>query len=893
MRKSRRPPPRLAEALLRRKIPAGSNGHSIIGDFREEYRIVGQSRGFLIARIWYWYNALLLTAQYSRPFESGKQSPTGTGLKDQVFVMIGTICYDIRHSLRSFRRKPAFYAAILIVFALGIGANTVIFSVVNGVLLQPLPYPHPDRLVVPWQTHPHWLTSDNPGLRAQWDHLGMAYPVFEDWLERNTVFDELGIYDQRTFLSTGGDRPERLQGARASNGVFRALGVPPLLGRTFLDEEDSMGGPRLVILSHGLWLRRFGADPAILGQTMVLDEEPYTIVGVMPRGFSFPKQASLWTTFPDSDRQRGRNNQFAVAVARLKPDVTIESAQNRMEILAEQLKELHPIPGRDYGVNVIGLHEDTVGNVRSALTLLLGAVGVFLAIACANITNLLLLRASERKKELAVRSSLGAGKKRIVGQLLTEGFVLSVIGGAFGLLLAFTTLGPFLKLLPTGTPRLDEVSLNSRVLVFSLALSVATGALASVIPGLIASGTRLTEVLKDSGRGTLGGRRRNRPQLVLLVSEVALTFVLLVGAGLLARSFSRLTAIDPGFSADGIVMMRMDMRGERYSTIEQLRVAYDELSSRLDALPEVTAVAVASPGPFRNWWSNGTTVDTRQGLVETNTQQEEISANYFETLGIPLLVGRTFTPEEMESRLPVVVVNETLANTFWPGERAIGQRVKFGGPDNDSPWRTVIGVVSDVRRRLDGEPYATLFHPLSYRDAAVVIKTARAPGLVMTGAREALKAVDPDVPIASLNTLEVEMNATVAGPKVRTVLLGAFSLFSAFLAVLGIFGLLAYAVTQRTNEIGIRMALGAETGTLMRSVLQRGCTILALGLAIGLPVTLVTVRVLEPFLFQVGTTDPATISMVALLLSVATIGASVVPARRAVRVDPVEALRAE
>jgi putative ABC transport system permease protein len=662
----RRHPPRIAEALLRRNVPAGSRGHSIIGDFREEYLAVSQRRGLLVARGWYWYNALLLTVQYSRPFDSRKRKPTRTGLNHEVFVVIGTIVYDIRHSLRSFRRKPAFYCAVLVVFALGIGANTVIFSVVNGVILQPLPYANPDRLVVPWQTHPHWLASDNPGLRAQWDRLGMAYPVYEDWLEKNPVFDELGIYASRTFLATGGDRPERLVGARASNGMFRALGVEPMLGRTFLDEEDRMGGPRLVVLSHGLWLRRFGADPTVLGQTMVLDEEAHTIVGVMPRGFGFPRQTSLWTTLPDSDRQRGRNNQFAVAVARLKPAVTIESAQGQMEILAEQLKELHPIPGRDYGVNLVGLHEETVGNVRSALILLLGAVGIFLTIACANITSLFLLRASERKRELAVRLSLGAGRKRILGQLLTEGLVMSVIGGVLGLLLAFTTLGPFLRLLPSGTPRLDEVSLDVRVLAFSLALSVATGALASVFPGLIASGARLTAVLKDSGRGTVGGRRRNRAQFALLVSEVTLTFVLLVGAGLLARSFSRLTSVDPGFSSDGIVLMRMDMRGDRYSSIGQLRQAYDELSNRLEALPGVTAVAVASPGPFRNWWSSGTTVDTRGGMVETNTQQEEISANYFETLGIPLHEGRVFTPDEMQSRLPVVVVNETMANSFWP-----------------------------------------------------------------------------------------------------------------------------------------------------------------------------------------------------------------------------------
>jgi putative ABC transport system permease protein len=807
--------------------------------------------------------------------------------------IMGTVLYDIHHSLRSLRKKPAFYSALLLVFALGIGANTVIFSVVNGVLLQPLPYPDADRLVVPWQTHPHWRESDNPSLRAQWDRLGLAYPVYEDWMETNPVFEELGIYAFQTFIAAGTDGSERIRGVRATEGVFKALGVEPLLGRTFLDEEDRMGGPRLVVLSHGVWLDRFGGDPTALGQTIVLDEETHTIVGVMPRGFDFPNETRLWTTLPDSDRERGRNNQFAYGVARLKPGVTLASAQRDMEVLQEHLNEIHPIEGRSYGANLVGLHEETVGDVRSALFLLLGAVGVFLAIACANITNLLLLRASERRKELAVRLSIGAGKGRLLGQLLTEGFVLSVLGGGLGLLLAFVSLQPFLGLLPAGTPRLDEVALDGKVLAYSLAISVATGVLASLIPGIMASSTKLTSVLKESGRGTGGGRQRNRTQLTLLVSEIAFTFVLLVGAGLLAQSFSRLTSVDPGFSSEGVVMMRMDLGGERYSAWETRRQAYEELYTKLEALPGVTAVSFASPGPFRGWWSNGTTVDTREGLVETNTQQEQVSPNYFETMGTPLLTGRVFTAGEMEDRAPVVIVNQALAESYWPEDGALGQRIALGGHGSELEWLTVIGVVEDVRRRLDGEPYATLFHPLDYQDAAVVIRTARDEAGVMTGARAALKAVDPNVPIISLGTLDTEINRTVAGPKVRTVILGVFALFSALLAVLGIFGLLAYAVAQRTNEIGVRMALGAETGVVMRGILLRGFAILGLGLGLGLVVTLVAVRALEPFLFQVGHTDPGTMGAVAVLLSVATMGASIIPARRAMRVDPVEALRAE
>lgn len=823
----------------------------------------------------------------------GRRSAGGSSGSRGKGVQMGSVAQDVRRALRGIRKKPGLYAAVLTVFALGIGANTVIFSVVNGVLLRPLPYPEPDRLVVPWQTHPQWLESDNPNLRAQWDRLSMAYPVYEDWREMSPVFEELGLYRNLTLILTGGDRPERVQGVGATAGVFRALGVDPLLGRTFLPSEDRVGGPLLAVLSHGLWLQRFGGQRDVIGQTVVLNDASFTIVGVMPPGFAFPGEARIWITLPHTDRQRGRNNQFARTVARLKPGVSLETAQREMEILQARLNEVHPIPGRNYGVNVVSLHEETVGDARSALTLLLGAVSIFLLIACANIASLLLLRATERRKELAVKLSLGAGKGRLLGELLTEGVVLAVLGGALGLILAVTALKPFLGLLPEGTPRLGTVTVDLSVLAFSLALSAVTGILVSLIPGLLASNTELTAVLKDFGRGTTGGRRRTRTQFTLLVSEIALTFVLLVGAGLLTRSFGRLTSVDPGFTADGVVAMRVDMRGDRYGTPGSVRRAFDELTMKLEAIPGVGGVALASPGPFRNWWSSGSTVDTGEGFVETNLQGEQVSPNYFEMLGIPLLSGRTFSPEEVRDQSPVVVVNERMEKTLWPETGALGQRVKLGRADNDNPWLTVVGVVGDVRRSLDGEPHTTLFHPLAYRSPAVFIKTAGDPTLIFPAARDAVRTVDSQLPISSLELLETEINRTVAGPRVRAMLLGAFALFAAFLAALGIFGLLAHAVTQRTNEIGIRMALGAEKGAVMRDVVKRGLVILALGLTLGLGIVLVTVRSLEPFLFQVGTSDPGTMTGVALLLSACTLAASIVPARNAMRVDPVEALRRE
>lgn len=786
-------------------------------------------------------------------------------------------------------------ALVLTVLALGIGANTLVFSVVDGVLLRPLPYPDADRLVAPWQTHPNWLESDNPALRARWDRLELSYPVYEDWEDRTQNFEALGIYAARTYVTPAAEGAVRTEGAKVSHGFLRALGVAPFLGRPILEEDDRPGGPRLVLLGHGFWQERFGGDRGVVGRTMILDEEPHTIVGVMPRGFSFPEGARLWTTLPDEDRELGRNQQFARAVARLQDGVSLEAAQRDMEGYQKQLNEIHPIEGRNYGVNLVGLEEELVGNTRPALLLLLGAVVIFLAVACVNVTNLLLLRASQRTREMAVRRSVGADGRRLLGQLLAEGLVVSLLGCGLGILLARLLLEPFLGLLPAETPRLAEVSLNGRVIAFSVMVATIAGVLASVGPGLAASRTDPGAVLRASGRGTHGGRRESRTRSVLLVSEIALTFVLLVGSGLLARSFSRLTDKDPGFASEGLVVMRMDMRGHRYATREQRQQAYDALQPRLEVLPGVASVAFASPGPFRGWWSNGTTVDTRQGLQQTNTEQEQVSANYFETIGVPVLAGRTFTPDETARSAPVVLVNEAMVDAFWPESGGLGERVKLGGPEGGNPWLTVIGVVGSVRRRLDGEPYATLYHPLEYRAAAaaVVMRTTGNEVGVLAGARAALREVDADIPVISLETLDRQISRTVAGPRLRAVVLGTFAVSSAFLAILGVFGLLSFAVTQRTREIGLRMAMGAEAPTVMGEVLRRGATLLGLGLAIGLPVSILGARTLQPFLFEVESTDPTIFLRVALLLSVATLAASAIPARRAMQVDPMAALRRE
>jgi len=822
---------------------------------------------------------------------------------------MGTLVQNLHYTLRSCVRRPGFFLVVLLVFTLGIGGTTVIFSVVNGVLLRPLPYPESHRLVDAWQTIPEWReTPPAPSLQPLWNRMWISYPVYDDWLEMNRTFESIGIYAGATYAATGGDRAERITGTRVTFGVLAALGVRPMLGRPFTREDDQIGGPPLVVLSHGLWQRRFGSDSGVVGQPMILDERQYTIAGVMPRGFYFPTDGEMWTTFSDADRQRQRFNQFASAVARLKPDIPLEQAQREMDALAVRMTEANPSTW-DYGALLVSRKKAVVSSARPPLLLLFGAVGVVLLIACANIANLLLVRATERRKELAVRSALGAGRGRLVKQLLTESVTLSVVGGGLGVLLAVWAIRPFVALLPSATPRLTDIVIDYRVLAFSAALSVLTGVLVGALPALMAVRTPLATVLHDSSRGFAGGRHRDRAQAVLLVSQIALSFVLLVGAGLLTRSFVHLNAVERGFVSENVITLRLELTGARYSSDERVRAVSRDLYERLEAVPGVQAVAAATQMPFSGGTSrNTTTVETQTGFVETNVERANVTAEYFRVMSIPLVAGRLFTPQDRDSDIPVTVVSQTMARAYWPNEEAIGRRIKEGGIEDDLPWLTVVGVAGDVRHQgLDVEPRAKMYLPFRQgmtwlmnsdgqavsSDQTVVIKTAIDPAGVMAAVREVMRAVDPDLPIVELSTLDRLISRSVAGPRFQTILIVSLATLATVLAVIGIFGVLAYAVARRTNEIGIRMALGAARNDVIRGVLQRGLAVLATGLAIGLAITLVAVQSVERFLFEISPTDPATLMAVALLLASAALGASYIPARRATRVDPVEALRHE
>ena len=801
---------------------------------------------------------------------------------------------DLRTASRALLRRPGFTATAVATLALGIGANTLIFSIADGVLFRPLPYAAPDRLVTAYQTNPVWIDNANPTLRALWDQFPLSYTVYEDWLELSPVFEELGVYSGATFTLMG-DQPERLSAVQVTSGVFAALGVRPLLGRLFLTQDDRIGAETLVILSHGLWQRRFGSDSTIVGQTVELDDRLYTVVGVMPRAFYFPDRGKqLWATIEDADKQLGRDTQFLEAIARLKPGVTLPRAQQEMEAVTERIAEANP--GEHYfGVRLLSYKEGVVGDVRPALLLFLAAVGLVLLIACANIANLLLVRATERHKELAVRSALGAGRGRLLAQLLGESVVLSIAGGAAGLLLAFGGLKPLTALFPPGIPRVHEISIDYRVLVFAAGLSLLTGLLTGLLPALAAARTQISDVLREASRGFAGGRKRNRTQGLLVISEVALAFVLLVAAGLLLKSFVSLTSVERGFVSENLLTMNLSLPESRYSS-ERARAFYSELYERLAALPGVQAVAAAGQVPLLSGSSSGTIqVENAAGIAETNVHRSTVTPSYFQVMGVPVLAGRAFTAGDREGSALVAAISQSMAQRYWPGENPIGHRIKLGSADSDRPWRTIVGVVGDVRHQrphIDPQPW--LYLPVQQRgrrSLAIVLKTSTDPSALARLARTTVWAIDPDLPVVRTATLDELIKRSVATPRFRTTLLGLMAGLAILLAVVGVYGVIAHAVALRTQEIGVRMALGARPVDVVSDVLRRGAMLAVIGLGLGLATSAVTLRVLDAFLFEVSSSDPTIAALAAATLAAATLLASYVPARRASRMNPVAALR--
>lgn len=818
-----------------------------------------------------------------------------------------TLFQDIRYGLRLLIKRPGFTAVAVIALGLGIGANSAIFSVVNGVVLRALPYKDPDKLTIVW--------SKRPLLQAK---VGAAeFPVsagdFIDWRDQNQVFEQIAAFHTQPFNITGAGEPEFLGGVRASASLFSLLGVEPKLGRTFTPEEDQPGAERVVVISHGLWERRFGADPHIIGQKLSLNDEPYTVVGVLPRGFQFPRkgempagfqfprQADFYTPLAWSPAQatnRGRN--FLAVVARLKPGVTVEQAGAEMDAIAERLKQQYPQTNANKEVFLVPLHQQVVGKVRTALLVLLGAVGFVLLIACANVANLLLARAASRQKEIAIRTALGASRMRVIRQLLTESLLLSLVGGTLGLLLALWGIELLLTISPINLPRVDTVSIDGRVFAFTLVISLLTGIGFGLAPAIQVSKPDLNDALKEGGRSSPVGFRHNRFRSLLVVSEVALSLVLLIGAGLMIRSFVTLLNVDPGLNAQNVLTLDIGLPRTKYTGPQQIAF-FQQVISRMQALPGVQSAGAVYPLPLSGAEEGmGFAIEGRPVTnpgESFNAGPRWVSADYFKVMSIPLLRGRELTERDGPDSTRVLVISEAMARAYWPDEDPIGKRVAFDQTNGAPNWREIVGVVRDVKHSsLDATSKPEMYIPFAQFPIffqTVVLRTTGDPLSLVAAARSEVLAVNKDQPISNIHTMEELLSNSIAQRRFNMLLLSVFAAVALLLSAVGIYGVMSYSVAQRTHELGLRMALGAQSSHVVALVVRQGMTLALIGVGVGLAASFALTRIMASLLYGVSTTDTLTFSLIALLLASVALLACYLPARRATKVDPMVALRYE
>ena len=803
-----------------------------------------------------------------------------------------TLIRDLRYALRTLRKTPSFTFFAVLTLALGIGATSTIFSVVNTVLLSPLPYREPAGIVSVYESNP----------RDGTDAFPVAPANFLDWRRDNRVFSAIAANRNQAMNLTGRNaEPERLFGAAVTASYFDVLGMAPRLGRAFTMEEDAPNGPRAVVLSDALWRRRFSGDPKIVGQSVTLNNEPYTVVGIAPASLRLPSpETEFWVPMafgPQDAENRGAHSMGVLA--RLKPGVTVEQASTEMRAIADRIAAAYPQFQSGFSTTVRPLSDDIVGDARTPLLVLAGAVGFVLLICCANVANLMLARAAGRQKEIAIRSAIGAGRRDIVRQLLAESLVLAVFGGVAGLLLATWGVDLVVALGPRELPRLEELAVDGRVAAFALAASVLTGLVVGVAPAMVASRADLNDTLKEGLKGSSAGPGRARARQALLVAEVAISLTLLVGAGLMLKSMSRLRAVDPGFQSAGLVTGVVSLPPAKYDTSTKRTAFYEALEERLRSAPGIRNAGFVSALPLSGslsisgYFIEGKTPRDDNSKVPV-AHSYQIAGDYFGTMGIPLKSGRLFTAQDREGAPQVAIVNERLARQQFPGENPLGKRVQFGPPE--SPYFEIVGIVGDVRHGGLGEDAPAQIY-LAYAQTAfggltAVVRGSDA-GQLASALRREVRAVDADQPVARLRTMEEVISEGIARPRFITLLLGAFAGVALLLAVVGIYGVVAYSVAQRTQEFGIRMALGADARRVLREVVGQAARVTAVGVAIGVAAALVLSRTLSTLLFEVGATDPVTYASIALVLLAATVVASWIPARRATRVTPLSALRPE
>ena len=805
---------------------------------------------------------------------------------------------DIRYGLRGLLKRPGFTSTVVITLALGIGASTAIFSVVNSVLLRRLPYRNAERIVAIQEMNPE-------GKRTQ-----VTSANFLDWRAQNTSFEQLAAIKSSTSNLALSDRAERLNIAQTNANFFEIFGVNPQLGRFFLPEDEQAGHRSVVVLSHSLWQRHFSSDPELVGKPITLDGKSYDVIGIAPPNFQYPDKTELWLPplklvpelFERQDVTQTRGMGYLSAVALLKPNVSLRTAAGEMETITARLREQYPDTNKRRFNRVVSLHEHLVGDTGKLLWLLLGAVTFVLLIGCANVANLLLASGASRQKEMAIRTALGASRRRVVRQLFTESAMLALSGGTVGLLIAFWGLTAITKLLPQDFPRLSEIHMDVRVLLFAFAVSLITGLLFGLVPALQVSRPDVNDAIRETGRGVAGSRRQRRFRQALIVVEVALSVVLLAGAGLLFRSFLRLQAVDTGFDPAPVLTASLTPSGTNFSNQADYAKFYNQVLEKVSATPGVLDAGLINTLPL----DGGPTISLRvEGRPLTTPDKwpsvnyRVVSPNYFRAMSIPLVQGRTYTGRDDLDAPATMIINQQLANEVFPNEDPIGKRLNFGASDSSQQpvWFEIVGVVANVRsQEVREEPASELYFSALqnfWPSMSLVIRSSVEPASLTPALRQIVNDVDKTVPVSNVKTMDRVVSESITQPRFNLFLLGLFSSVALLLSAAGIYGVTTFTVTQRTHELGIRIALGAQIGDVLKMILGQGMAVIAVGLVIGLAVAFGMTRFLRSLLFGVGENDPLTFVVITVVLIFVALVACYIPARRATKVDPLVALRYE